>query len=121
MARPHKQRKICSPPRYRNFGPLCKQGNENITLTLDEYESLRLIDYEGLTQQECAREMGVARTTVQAIYTLARKKLATFIVKGNQLTIEGGEVVFCDHQHSPCGKKCCHEKSEARKIKGNLA
>ncbi|MEG1501516.1 MAG: DUF134 domain-containing protein, partial [Clostridiales bacterium] len=62
-----------------------------ILMTLDEYETIRLIDLEGLTQEESAQQMNVARTTVQKIYNDAKKKLAESLVKGKILSIEGGE------------------------------
>jgi len=59
-------------------------------LSVDEYESLRLIDLEGLSQEECAGRMQVARTTVQAIYDRARAKVADFLVNARELRIGGG-------------------------------
>ncbi len=59
-------------------------------MTLDEFETLRLIDYMGVTQKKCAEEMEVARTTVTAIYDSARKKVADCLVNGKQLVISGG-------------------------------
>ena len=59
-------------------------------MSIDEYESIRLIDYEGLTQEECAKSMDVARTTVTSIYDSARKKLAKLLVEGKTLCISGG-------------------------------
>ena len=49
---------------------------------MDEYEAVRLIDLLGLTQEECAAQMNVARTTVQAIYDSAREKLARMLAEG---------------------------------------
>ena len=59
-------------------------------MSIDEYESIRLIDYEGLNQEECAKSMDVARTTVTSIYDSARKKLAQLLVEGKTLCISGG-------------------------------
>jgi len=67
-----------------------------LNMTVDEYEAIRLIDLEGYTQEECALQMNVARTTVQGIYSEARKKLAESLVDGKILSIEGGEYRLCD-------------------------
>jgi predicted DNA-binding protein (UPF0251 family) len=61
-----------------------------IRMTVEEYEVLRLIDLENLTQGECAKRMNVARATVQRLYNEARNKLADVLVNGNILKIEGG-------------------------------
>lgn len=65
-------------------------GSEPVVLSVDEFEALRLIDLEGLNQEECARRMEVARTTVQAIYDRAREKVADFLVNARELRIAGG-------------------------------
>jgi predicted DNA-binding protein (UPF0251 family) len=98
MSRPRKYRKICSIPLQNEFGPIIKdfQEEEVIVMTLDEYEAIRLIDFEGLDQQGCAEHMMVARTTVQKIYNEARKKLAIVIVEGHMLRIEGGDYRLCE-------------------------
>ena len=94
MARPCKKRWVCSEPRCRRFGPSDVSNDEEVILNLDEYECIRLIDYEGLEQEQCAVQMGVARTTVQAIYKSARRKLADSLVNARHLRIEGGDVVM---------------------------
>ena len=76
-------------------------------MALDEYEAIRLIDFQGLTQEQCAEQMEVARTTVQSIYVSARKKLAQCIVQGRPLQIGGGDVRFCEHNNPSCGNGCC--------------
>jgi len=93
MPRPRKWRKVCCLPEWRVFGPVGPgKGRANIVLmTVDEYETIRLIDYEGMTQEECAKSMNVARTTVQRIYNDARKKISSVFVDGNLLRIEGGD------------------------------
>ena len=109
MARPQKMRKVCAAPCKRRFGPLGEGAGTRgtVTLTVDEYEVLRLIDYEGLLQEECAEKMQVARTTVQAIYGAARKKLATMLVEATALRIEGGNVRLCEGTDLHCHKKGC--------------
>ena len=65
---------------------------ETVMITLDEFETIRLLDYEGLNQEVCASRMGVARTTVTAIYESARKKLIGAIVEGKRICIAGGNI-----------------------------
>ena len=95
MPRPVKQRLVCEMPQNCHFGPLDKNPSEIINMTVDEYETIRLIDLEGLTQEECSKQMNVARTTVQGIYIDARKKLAEVLVNGKKLVIGGGEYKIC--------------------------
>jgi predicted DNA-binding protein (UPF0251 family) len=93
MPRPRKWRKVCSLPETNLFGPLdgLMMENEMINMTVEEYEAIRLIDLEGLTQEESAEKMQVARATVQSIYKDARSKIAESLVNGNILKIEGGD------------------------------
>ena len=113
MARPMKRRRICSLPENKEFGPLNKGRDEDfILMSLDEYETIRLIDYENYTQEEASEQMGVARTTVQGIYSEARKKLASSLVEGRQLLIDGGHYSFCDGKGRACRKKHCRRRRE---------
>jgi predicted DNA-binding protein (UPF0251 family) len=93
MPRPIKGRNVCCLPRSTRFGPLGQRGvmRSGVTMTVDEFETIRLIDYMNFTQEECALQMNVARTTVQGIYDQARKKLARALVDCVPLTISGGE------------------------------
>lgn len=95
MPRPIKQRNVCSMPKSSHFGPLDSNASEIINMTVDEYETIRLIDLEGLTQEECSKQMNVARTTIQGIYIEARRKLAEALVNGKRLVIGGGEYKIC--------------------------
>ena len=96
MARQKKIRKIGSLPEYDSFGPL-EQAEEKgtVTMLIDEYEAIRLMDMYAYSQQECAERMGVARTTVQSIYEQGRHKLAEVLVNGKSLKITGGHYELC--------------------------
>ncbi len=63
-----------------------------MTLTLDEFEAIRLADGEGLYQEEAAERMGVSRATFGRIVEAARRKVAQVLVEGKALRIEGGRV-----------------------------
>lgn len=113
MPRPTKCRKVCCMPERNSFGPLniMNINPEIILMTVDEYETIRLIDLEEMTQEECAEKMDVARTTIQRIYNEARKKLAKSLVEGKILKIQGGDYKLCDKGELlfRC-KKCCKQK-----------
>jgi len=108
MARPRKRRRVCGMPRFKIFGPLNKSdgSKEIILLTVDEYEVIRLIDFEGFEQEQCAEKMGVARSTIQRMYTSARKKVAESLVNGKVLKIEGGDYVVSNINCGQCSF-CC--------------
>ncbi|MCD7819099.1 MAG: DUF134 domain-containing protein [Lachnospiraceae bacterium] len=115
MSRPVKCRMICQYPQTLEFIPTGdsendKMGKETIFLNVDEYETIRLIDKEGLSQEQCCRRMQVARTTVQKIYDSARKKLADALVDGHPLKIEGGEYRLCNGQNRTCGIDECYKQ-----------
>ena len=114
MPRPRKWRNVCCLPENNLFGPLNapKPVGGMIVMTVDEYETIRLIDLEAMTQEECAERMNVARTTVQRIYNDARRKVAEVLVEGNILKIEGGDIKLCDgsEQLHGCGR-CLRQRS----------
>ena len=91
---PRKQRCRCigGYPDHWEFSPEEASDKEPVVMSLDEFETIRLLDYEGLTQENCAERMGVARTTVTAIYESARRKTAEALVDGKRLLIRGGNV-----------------------------
>lgn len=99
-------------PNILRFGPAEQSESQGeITLTVDEYETIRLIDKEGLSQEECSQRMEVSRTTVQQIYTSARRKMAQALVDGLYLKIEGGPYRLCDGQNH-CGCTGCRMRLE---------
>lgn len=121
MPRPTKCRRVCHFPKVLEFLPVHTEVQQDpIFLTVDEYETIRLIDREGLSQEACGEWMQVARTTVQKIYDSARKKLAEALVEGVPLHIEGGEFRLCDgkntnHRCMDCFKWQYHRQYEKRK------
>ena len=93
MSRPLKKRRVCALPRSSHFLPDTISSGEMlppVKISLEEYECIRLLDYEGMTQEEASVRMGVARTTVTSIYESARKKIADSLVDGKRLQISGG-------------------------------
>lgn len=114
MPRPKKCRRICCMPLVNAFEPVGVQHTEErVILNVEEYEIIRLIDLEGLSQDESAERMGVARSTVQRIYDEARRKLADFIVNGKTIHIEGGDYRLCEGNPSkPCGCRQCHRQRD---------
>ena len=91
MPRPKRCRQIGGYPEYWKFFADNEEEPITITLSLEEYETIRLIDLLHKTQEECALEMDISRTTVTAIYNSARQKLADALVNGKNLLISGGE------------------------------
>lgn len=107
MARPRRCRRICSEPDYKNFIPEGIPCGETIILTLDEFEVIRLIDLEGLTHEQCGKQMEISRTTVTEIYENARRKIADSIINGKILHIAGGDYRLCDGSSGVCCQKSC--------------
>lgn len=103
MPRPRKCRKVCHMPKVCNFVPVGQDVNQKpVVLTVDEFEAIRLIDEQGFSQEECSSYMQVARTTAQAIYNTARAKIATALVEGMPLRIEGGDYRLCEGKEDVC-------------------
>jgi predicted DNA-binding protein (UPF0251 family) len=90
------QRWISAMPTVANFQPAGVPLNEQKTvfLTLEELEALRLVDLEGMYQEEAALEMGVSRKTLWNDLRSARKKVAEALINGWAIRIEGGSYVL---------------------------
>lgn len=118
MPRKVKCRKVCHYPQTLEFLPQNNDAEqEPIILTVDEYETIRLIDRRGMSQEQCAAFMQIARTTVQRIYETARKKLADFVVEGRPLRIEGGDFRLCNGSSTGCGCVDCFKQKLYEKYK----
>ncbi|MBO8174463.1 DUF134 domain-containing protein [Thermococcus sp. M39] len=95
--RRRKMRFIGLIPEIRHFYPArppIGPPQPPIFMTYEEFEALRLVDYEGLTQEEAGKRMGVSRGTVWRALSSARKKVAQMLVEGRELIIlaQGNEV-----------------------------
>jgi len=96
MPRPFRNRKIFNPPQmngFKPFGmPFCE--SKSVKLHYDEYESLKMINYQGFSQDEAAGQMCISRPTFTRIYNAALKKIAKAFVECLSIEIEGGNVEF---------------------------
>lgn len=118
MSRPAKCRRVCHYPQTLEFLPSQgADGKAPVIMTVDEYETIRLIDREGLSQEQCSVFMQVARTTVQRVYEGARKKLADVLVEGRPLRIEGGDFRLCDGRGSAVNTRTVSNTSIISSIK----
>jgi len=91
-------RKVLSPPPIKGFNPYGVETGmptmEPVMLMMEEYEALRLCDYDGCNQLQASVMMGVSRPTFTRIYAAALKKIAKAFVEGRRISIKGGKVYF---------------------------
>lgn len=104
MPRIAKARRVCMEPVHRIFTG-DKAEAENIVLCVEELESLRLMDFEDLSQDMAAERMSVSRGTFQRILYSARHKVAEALLTGKSIVIEGGNYEV-SHQHCEAKKRC---------------
>ena len=76
-------------PSHTCFKPCGVRGRglDTVELRADEFEALRLMDYEGLYQEECAQRMGISRPTFSRLVAEARRKVADVLLHGKRLLI----------------------------------
>lgn len=102
-------RRVEEPPRCGYFKPAGVPISrlEEVVLSVDELEALRLADLEGLYQDEAAARMGVSRPTFARVVEAARRKAAEALVHGRALRIGGGPVAFVGRRLFRC-EACRH-------------
>ena len=90
----YRKRRIHMPPRFGHFKPagVPRRLLKKIELTLDEYEAIRLADYNGLEHLEAAGKMNISRSTFTRLIERARHKVAEVVVDGREMFIAGGNV-----------------------------
>jgi len=107
MRGPYRKRRIHLPPHFKNFKPggVPKNLLKSLTLTVDEYEAMRLADYEGHEHLQASEKMGISRPTFTRLIEKARNKIAKAIVEGMELVVEGGNIEFQNtlHRCRDCG------------------
>jgi len=93
MARPKIPRQICGSPAQSCFKPngIPMADLEKIFIEADEFEAIRLVDYQGMQQQQAAIEMGVSRQTLANLVKAARKKVADSLLNGKALMMSPHE------------------------------
>jgi uncharacterized protein len=112
MPRPKLKRIITDPPIVDGFKPFGHPitNIEPVVLFYEEYEAIKLCDYEGLTQEKAALRMKVSRPTLTRIYTKARQTIAEALVEGKAIFIQGGDFHTDNYWYkcSGCNKVSVH-------------
>lgn len=92
MPRPTKWRRVAFIPEVNYFKParIPLRILEEVNLSVEEAEAIRLKDLEGLEQESCAEKMNISRQTFQRVLASARQKIADALLNGKAIRIEGG-------------------------------
>ena len=106
MPRPTKGRRVDFIPEVTFFAPAggCRRAQEEVVLTIEEAEAIRLKDLEQLQQEDCAERMQISRPTFHRVLEAARKKVADALVNGKAIRISGG-----NYQMTKRYFKCCND------------
>ncbi|MFH1895151.1 MAG: DUF134 domain-containing protein [archaeon] len=96
MVRPRRFRRVHSEPDITYFKPagIKLRELEEVIVSVEEFEAVRLKDLDGLDQDACAKKMNISQPTFHRLILGARKKIAEAIVKGKAIRIEGGNYCF---------------------------
>ncbi|MFA8450271.1 MAG: DUF134 domain-containing protein [Bacteroidales bacterium] len=107
MPRKTRLRKVVSPPNFKGYKPYgCQKSGKEVELFYEEYEALKLADYDLMNHKEAAVLMNVSRATFARIYESARRKMATMLVETQSMkTVYGNadlgeEWLLCARCHS---------------------
>ncbi|MEG2158706.1 MAG: DUF134 domain-containing protein, partial [Clostridia bacterium] len=84
-------------------------SSQKVVMSIEEYETIRLMDYQGFTQEQASERMKIARTTVQSIYEQARKNISQALVEGKDLVIAGGTYELCKGEEDECNCGGCEK------------
>ncbi len=119
MPRPRQCRRVARLPQATFYKPrgVPLRMLEQVALTVDELEAIRLADLEGLYQEKAAQRMNVSRQTFGRILEAARQKVADVLVNGKVLLIEGGSVELVE----PPGIGQCRGRGGGRRRPGSMS
>ena len=115
MARPKRIRKMTNPPHFKGFRPIgITDKSDPVVLNYEEYESIRLSDFECYGQVAASEIMDISRPTYARIYESARNKVAQAFVLGKAIVFEGGKVYFDSEWYAclSCGCYFNHPEKE---------
>lgn len=117
MVRPRKNRTVSISPDVSYFKPrgIPLRNLQEVRLTIDELEAIRLSDSLGLSQEDAGRQMEVSRATFGRIIQNARKLVADALVNGKAIRIEGGTYRLSVGRHFIC-KSCHHQWAPKQSI-----
>ncbi len=108
MPNRRRNRRVAMLPPMEGFKPfgIPLRELESVTLLCEEFEAIRLVDYENLTQEEASERMNISRPTFTRLYDKARKSVAKAFVEGKAIMIQGGNYITEDYWY-----RCqdCHE------------
>lgn len=108
MPRRKQPRKIVEPPKFKQYKPCgCnnKKQSGNVELLYEEYEALKLADYDLLPHHKACKLMGISRATFARIYESARRKIAKALVETKNIVPIYGNAYFENNWYK-CEK--CH-------------
>lgn len=96
MPRQRRLRKVVAPPNFKGYKPYGSQksSNEYIELLYEEYEAIKLADYDIMNHEEAAKIMGVSRPTFARIYESARRKIANALVETKEIKTVYGNAIM---------------------------
>lgn len=116
MVRPKKNRLVSFNPDISYFKPrgIPMADLQEIVLSVDELESIRLSDLLGMSYEEAGRQMGVSRATFGRIIQRARKVIADALINGRAIKVEGGNyTITVEENRTFVCDKCSHKWEES--------
>jgi predicted DNA-binding protein (UPF0251 family) len=114
MVRPQKERKVAFNPEISYFKPrgIPMFDLDEVCLTVDQREAIRLSDLLGMSHEDAGRRMGVSRATFGRIIERARQTVADALINGKAINVEGGNYQLVDRMRTFYCQNCEHEWQE---------